>query len=111
MDHVNVVERSSKMPRLSLAGRLSPPALSFAFSLVLPLVAGLVPAAAQATPDQPPQPALPAVSERIEVTATRVPEDVEPVPVAISIVTGDELAARGATDLGSALALVSGVAV
>jgi iron complex outermembrane receptor protein len=88
------------------------PALSFVLSLV-PLLAGGIAAAAtqDTTSGQPPEPALPAVSERIEVTATRIPEDVEPVPVAISIVTGDELAARGATDLASALSLVSGVAV
>jgi iron complex outermembrane recepter protein len=98
------------MPRPFLSSRLSLPALPVALLLVQ-LAAGWTAAAAQSTPDQPPQPGLPSVSERIEVTATRVPEDVEPVPAAISIVTGDELAARGATDLASALSLVAGVAV
>lgn len=54
---------------------------------------------------------LPAVAEKIEVTVTRVPEDVEPVPASITVVSGEELQARGATDLASALATVAGVAV
>ncbi len=102
------------MSRLFLSGSGRLPArslLPFSLSLGLILAAGAVPAAAQPTPDQPPQPGVPSVAERIEVTATRLPEDVEPVPAAISIVTGDELAARGATDLASALSLVAGVAV
>jgi outer membrane receptor protein involved in Fe transport len=60
-------------------------------------------AAAPATP--------PRVAESIEVTATRVPEDVETVPASITIVTGEEIAARGATDLPSALALAAGLSV
>ena len=48
---------------------------------------------------------------RIEVTATRTAEPVDPVPQSISIVTGEELEAAGATDLASALALVGGVTV
>lgn len=54
---------------------------------------------------------IPVLEESIQVTATRVPEDVEAVPASITIVTGDELRARGAYDLPSALALVAGVAV
>lgn len=53
----------------------------------------------------------PAVEETIQVTATRVPEDVEAVPVSITVISGDELRARGATDLASALSNVAGVAV
>src|SRR5262245_9609440 len=60
-------------------------------------------------PAQPPPP--PSVSESIQVTATRVPEDVEPVPSSITVVSGEELTARGATDLASALSIVAGVAV
>jgi len=45
----------------------------------------------------------------VVVTATRIPEPVDRVPAAISVVAGDELRARGATDMASALALVSGV--
>jgi iron complex outermembrane receptor protein len=45
----------------------------------------------------------------VVVTATRVPEPVDRVPAAISVVGGDELRARDATNMASALALVSGV--
>lgn len=45
----------------------------------------------------------------VVVTATRVPEPVDRVPAAISVVQGDELRARGVTDMAGALALVSGV--
>jgi iron complex outermembrane receptor protein len=56
-------------------------------------------------------PATPAIQETIQVTATRVPEDVESVPVSITVISGDELRARGATDLASALSSVAGVIV
>jgi iron complex outermembrane receptor protein len=56
-------------------------------------------------------PAPPITRDRIEVTATKVPEDVEPVPSAITVITGEELRARGAYDLESALALVAGVVI
>ncbi len=49
------------------------------------------------------------IKETIEVTATRVEEDPGPVPVAITVLTADDLAARGVSDLTSALALVGGV--
>lgn len=52
---------------------------------------------------------LPVTSETIQVTATRVPEDILPLPVAITVVSAEELAARGATDLPSALATIGGV--
>ncbi|HEX3125701.1 MAG TPA: TonB-dependent receptor [Thermoanaerobaculia bacterium] len=55
--------------------------------------------------------ATPAVEETIQVTATRVPEDVESVPVSITVISGDELRARGATDLASALSNIAGVTV
>ena len=63
--------------------------------------------AQQQPPDQQPH----VVSGTIEVTTTRVPEDVETVPASVTVVSGDELRARGVTDLNSALALVSGVSV
>ncbi len=47
--------------------------------------------------------------EEIVVTATRIPEPADRVPAAISVVTGRELSARGATDMATALSLVSGV--
>ncbi len=52
---------------------------------------------------------VPWLNERIEVTATRVPEPVGNVPASISVVTGEELRARGAIDLRTALALFAGV--
>lgn len=47
--------------------------------------------------------------ESVQVTATREPEPVGQVPASISIVTGDDLRARGANDLRTALSLVVGV--
>lgn len=49
-----------------------------------------------------------APTETVEVTATRVPEPVNVVPADITVISGDELRARGATDLATALALVAG---
>ncbi len=72
------------------------------------------PAAGQAPAPSPSQPAdtsLPRISETMEVTATRVPEDVEGVPASVTVVTGEELAATGAWNLATALANVSGVAI
>lgn len=50
-------------------------------------------------------------SETIQVTATKIPEAVEPEPASITIVTGDELRQTGAADLAKALSLVSGVSI
>jgi outer membrane receptor protein involved in Fe transport len=54
---------------------------------------------------------VPKVSETLQVTATRVPEDVEPVPASVTVITGEEIRARGATDLATALSTVAGVVV
>lgn len=51
------------------------------------------------------------VAETIQVVATRVAEPIGPVPAAITVVSGDELRARGADDLPSALALVAGLSL
>lgn len=45
----------------------------------------------------------------IVVTATRIPEPADRVPAAISVVSGDELRARGASAMATALSLVPGV--
>jgi outer membrane receptor protein involved in Fe transport len=45
----------------------------------------------------------------VVVTVTRVPEPVDRVPAAISVVSGEELRLRGAADMAAALALVPGV--
>jgi iron complex outermembrane receptor protein len=50
-------------------------------------------------------------AERIQVTATRFGEPVQEVPGSISVVTGAEIRARGATDLRTALSLMAGVSV
>src|SRR5207248_3201315 len=63
---------------------------------------------------QPPAPTtqkVPTVRQEIEVTATRLPEDPEKVPAAIEVITGEELRARGASDLRSALSSSLGVDV
>src|SRR6185436_4728629 len=59
-------------------------------------------------PQTKPSPA-PVFAESVQVTATRVPEDVDEVPTSIQTISGQELLDRGATDLKSALALAAGV--
>ncbi len=54
---------------------------------------------------------VPSVREHVEVVATRVPEAPDDVPVAIEVISGDELRDRGITDLRGALALATGVDV
>jgi len=54
---------------------------------------------------------IPRTEEKIQVTATRIPEAVEPEPAAITIVTGEVLKATGAHDLATALSLVGGVSI
>jgi len=49
------------------------------------------------------------VLDEVVVTATRIPEPADRVPAAISVVSGKDLVARGATDMATALGLVSGV--
>ncbi|HEX4962795.1 MAG TPA: TonB-dependent receptor [Thermoanaerobaculia bacterium] len=82
---------------LQLVRALSGPA---AFAAALPVLA-------QANPPQ----VTPTVTETLQVTATRTPEDVETVPASVTVISGDDLAARGATDLTSALSLAAGIAV
>jgi iron complex outermembrane recepter protein len=53
----------------------------------------------------------PRVGETIEVTATRIAEDVMLVPASVTVIDGDELRARNAVDLQSALALAAGVSI
>jgi len=45
----------------------------------------------------------------ITVTATRIPEPLDQIPATLSVVSGEELRARDARNLASALSLVSGV--
>jgi len=67
-------------------------------------------AAAQEPPPPSPNPPL-TMQTTVQVTATRFGEPVVEVPGAISVVTADELRARGASDLRTALALLGGVSV
>jgi len=50
-------------------------------------------------------------TEKIQVTATKIPEAVDPEPASITIVSGEQLRATGAMDLAGALSLVQGVSV
>ncbi|MEO8198031.1 MAG: TonB-dependent receptor [Thermoanaerobaculia bacterium] len=77
---------------------------TFLATLAMPAVA---PLAAQ----EDAAPETPVVKETIQVVATRTPEAVEPVPAAITVISGDELRARAADDLPAALALVAGVSI
>jgi iron complex outermembrane receptor protein len=47
--------------------------------------------------------------DAVEVTATRVEAPVDRLPAQITVISGDELRARGATDLRTALSMISGV--
>lgn len=76
-------------------------------SFVAVLTASTALAAAQTAPPEP----APTVAETIQVTATRTPEDVETVPASVTVISGEDIAARGAVDLASALALAPGIAV
>jgi len=78
-----------------------------AFVLIATLIAGR--AYAQSRQDPPPDPVT--FEDTIQVTATRFGEPVAAVPGSISVVTGEEIRSRGATDLRTALALLGGVSV
>ena len=85
---------------------------TWAMAVVLSLVTGMASSASgqtQATP-APPQ-KLPKIEERVEVTATRLAEAPEQVPAPIEVFGGDELRARGAWDLRSALSSAIGVEI
>jgi iron complex outermembrane receptor protein len=64
--------------------------------------------ATQADDNQPPVKQATALG-RIVVTATRIGEPADEVPADISVVSGDELTARGASTMATALSLVPGV--
>lgn len=94
-----------------------PKLLAIMITRILLLLSLAIPCPTAQTPPSPaPQnsPAsqkLPTVHERVEVTATRLPEDPAEVPSAIESFTGDELAMRGARDLPNALALAIGLEI
>src|SRR6059036_105724 len=65
------------------------------------------------TPPQnpPPEQQPPRIREEVQVVATRLPETPHDVPLAIEVLDGDELRARGVVDLAAALALATGVSI
>jgi len=65
----------------------------------------------QTTPPATTPQKVPTVQQQIEVTATRLPEDPEAVPAPIEVFTGEELSARGARDLRTALSSAVGVEI
>lgn len=76
---------------------------------LLPAVCALacaVPVFSQGTP-----PVIPPATETIEVTATKVAEDVMLVPASVTVIDGDELRARNAVDLATALAFAGGISI
>jgi iron complex outermembrane receptor protein len=75
-------------------------------STLLPALAN-----AQAPTQTPPEQKPPTFQDTVQVTATRFGEPVAEVPGSISVITGDEIRARGAIDLRTALALLGGVSV
>jgi iron complex outermembrane recepter protein len=79
--------------------------------IVVTFVATLIAARASAQQRQEPPPDPVTFQDTIQVTATRFGEPVAEVPGSITVVTGDEIRARGASDLRTALALVGGVSV
>ena len=96
------------------SGRLSVRNLPATWSIgtVLSLTIWLAPPlCSQAQTTSSPPEKLPKVEERVEVTATKLPEDLERVPAPIEVFSGDELRARGARDLRSALASAIGVEI
>ena len=76
-------------------------------ALYLLIAAVLIPLPGRCAEPDPSE--APQVTETIQVTATRVPEDVEAVPASVTIISGDELRARGVTDLPNALSVIAGV--
>jgi outer membrane receptor protein involved in Fe transport len=83
------------------------PALIFRTGLAL-LAAGL-PLALAAQDSAPAPVAATPNTEIVEVTTTRIAEPVASDPAEITIVSGQEMIDRGATDLHAALALVAGI--
>ena len=56
-----------------------------------------------------PSPTPPTVSEYVEVTATRVPEETIDVPASVTVLTAQDLRDMGATDLPTALRFAAGI--
>jgi len=81
--------------------------------LSIAIVLALSLAAAGLHAQEPPAGGEPAatVSGQIEVTTSHLAEAVESVPAEVTVITAEELEARGVTDLAAALSLLAGVTV
>ncbi|HEY7370098.1 MAG TPA: TonB-dependent receptor plug domain-containing protein, partial [Thermoanaerobaculia bacterium] len=91
-----------------------PRVLAVAGALWLGLAASSGTASAQQPTPTPvpavtPVPTPPAISERVVVSATRLPEEVPEVPASVTVVGGDELRRRGTRTLADALQDVVGL--
>ncbi|MBI3448695.1 MAG: TonB-dependent receptor [Acidobacteria bacterium] len=75
----------------------------------LSIAAALLLAPAQAAAQTAPDPNK--ASEYVEVTTSRIPEEVEIVPASVTVITRQELRDRGATDLRTALLFAAGVEI
>jgi outer membrane receptor protein involved in Fe transport len=74
----------------------------YAFFIVALSTAAAVPLFAQSA-------SVPSTSEQIVVTATKLPEEKIDLPADVTVITGEELRARGVQTLGDALATTEGV--
>ncbi|MEO8501829.1 MAG: TonB-dependent receptor [Vicinamibacteria bacterium] len=77
--------------------------------MLRPLPFALVLSASLAAAQTPSPSPTPGFAEALEVSATRIPQNIDEVPVSIQVITAKELSDRGATDLKSALALAAGI--
>src|SRR5262249_35748639 len=96
----SIICPAHKLPCMKLLGATLP---LMCFSMVL--------AQTTTTPHAQNQQKAPTVKQQVEVTATRLPEDPENVPTPIEVFTGEELSARGAHDLRTAMASAIGVEI
>src|SRR3989442_1659957 len=74
----------------------------------LALCAVLAPGAVLAA-EAAPKPAPAPYEEHVQVIPSKVPETTGTTPAAVTVITGDELARRGAYDLRSALLVIAGI--
>ena len=78
--------------------------------VAMSLQGSAVRAEATSSPAPTAQP-VPTISERVEVTTTRSPEDPQDVPSAVEVFGGDQLRNRGYHDLRTALSFATGVEI
>src|SRR6059036_3374952 len=80
-------------------------------ALLLLVGTPVAPAPVQGPSPSPSPTAPPTRAEYVEVTAKGLHEAADTVPAMVTVMSGDELRARGATDLRAALCSVAGVDV